>query len=223
VETTAALQIGLEAAGIPPERLGQARTASLSQPEREFYFWILRSFGAGTPPEGEPTRQAAARFGLDSEQALAVLAREDLVHADAGGRPLVAYPFSAKERGHRVLIDEHWVEAMCAIDALGIGPMLELPIEIVSRDPLSGGEVWVRLDPAEGAWWEPTGAVVLAGSVCCEGPSFRSCCDVLNFFEARDNAERYLRKNPSVSGLPISIPDAVELGRVVFGDVFKEG
>ncbi len=220
---TAALQMALDATGISRERHGGARTQGLSAAERSFYFWILRSFAAGTPPEGEPTRRAAARFGLDADQALAVFARQDLVHADASGRPVVAYPFSAEERGHRVLIDEHWVEAMCAIDALGIAPMLELPIEIVSRDPLSGGEVWVRLDPAEGAWWEPTEAVVLAGSACCEGPSFRGCCDVLNFFEARDNAERYLRDHPSVSGVPISIPDAIEVGRVVFGGVFEEG
>ena len=222
METTAALQRGLAATGIRPERLGQARTARLSQPEREFYFWILRSFAAGTPPEGKPTRQAAARFGLDAEHALAVFAREDLVQADAGGRPLVAYPFSAEERGHRVLIDEHWVEAMCAIDALGIAPMLELTIEIVSRDPLSGGEVWVRLDPAEGAWWEPTEAVVLAGSACREGPSFRGCCGVPNFFESKENAERYLRDHPEISGAPISPPDAIEIGRVVFGDVLKK-
>jgi hypothetical protein len=222
MEPTAALQTGLEATGIPPERLGQARTARLSQPERRFYFWILRSFVAGTPPEGEPTRQAAARFGLDAEQALAVLAREDLVHADAGGRPLVAYPFSAEGRGHRVLIDEHWVEAMCAIDALGIAPMLELPIEIVSRDPLSGAEIWVRLDPGDGAWWEPEAAVVLAASTRCEGPSFRGCCDVLNFFEAKENAERYLSNHDEINGFPISIADAIELGRLVFGDLLTD-
>jgi hypothetical protein len=46
---------------------------------------------------------------------------------------------------------KRWVEAMCAIDALGIAPMLGLPVEIYSRDPLSGGEIWVRLDPHEGA------------------------------------------------------------------------
>ena len=224
METTAALQMALDATGISRERQGAARTQGLSAAERSFYFWILRSFAAGTPPEGEPTRGAAARFGLDAHQALAVLAREDLVHADASGRPVVAYPFSGRPRGHRVLIDgKHRVQAMCAIDALGIAPMLDLPIEIVSRDPLSGGEVWVRLDPAEGAWWEPSEAVVLAGSACCEGPSFRGCCDVLNFFETRDNAVRYLREQPEITGSPISIPDAIEVGRVIFGGVFKEG
>lgn len=213
----------LSAAEIRPERRGGARTHRLSVAQRQLYLWILGEFAAATPPSGEATRDAAEALSLDAPDAFRVLAREDLVHVDASGRPLVAYPFSARPRGHRVLIDgRRWVEAMCALDALGIAPMLALPIEIYSRDPFSGGEIWVRLDPDDGAWWEPKRAVVLAGSACCEGPSFRGCCDVLNFFERRKDAERYLAENPSVSGHPISLPEAIEAGRIVFGDLLRE-
>jgi len=54
------------------------------------------------------------------------LRARNLVHHDpATGAILVAYPFSRTPRGHRVLINgTHQVEAMCAIDALGIAPML---------------------------------------------------------------------------------------------------
>ncbi len=214
----------LRAADIRPERQGAARTRRLSAAHRELYLWILREFAGARPPSGEATRAAAARIGIDPAEALAVLAREDLVHVDGNGRPVVSYPFSTKPRGHRVLIDEkYWVEAMCAIDALGIAPMLGVAIEIHSRDPVNAGEVWVRLDPREGAWWEPEEAVVLSGSACCEGPSFGGCCDVLNFFATRENAERYLAEHPEVAGHPISLPDAIEAGRIVFGDVFGEG
>ncbi len=186
--------------------------------------WILRSFVDARPPGPKEIEEAAAARGLAAGDALTRLAAEDLVHHDpASGAILVAYPFSAKPRGHRVLIDEtHWVEAMCAIDALGIAPMLNVPIEITSRDPRTGSEIWVRLDPGDGAWWEPETAVVLAGSSHCERPSFRGCCDVLNFFDSHDGAERYLHENPGLTGLPISIPDAIEAGRAVFGDIFKE-
>jgi hypothetical protein len=214
----------LRAAEIRPERERAARARRLAAPQRELYFWVLREFAAARPPNGEAMRAAATRLGVDFQDALSVVAREDLVHADASGRPLVAYPFSALPRGHRVLVDgKRSVEAMCAIDALGIAPMLGLPIEIYSRDRLSGGQIRVRLDPSEGAWWEPREAVVLSGSVRCEGPSFLDCCDVLNFFERRENAERYLAENPSVSGHPISLPEAIEAGRIVFGDVFADG
>lgn len=218
-----AVEEALHAADIPPGRQGKARVALLSRPEREFYFWILRQFAVATPPDGDATRAAAHRVGLEPDEALATLSRHDLVHADESGQPVVAYPFSSEARGHRVLIDGvRRVQAMCAIDALGMAPMLELPIEIASRDPLSGGEIWVRLDPAEGAWWEPGEAVVLAGSACAAGPSFRGCCDVLNFFETGDNAMLYLREHPEIAGSPISIPDAIEVGRIVFGGVFED-
>ncbi|MGB2874893.1 MAG: alkylmercury lyase family protein [Gaiellaceae bacterium] len=214
----------LRAADIRPERTGAARAGRLSAAERELYFWILREFAAARPPSGEATRATATGLGIDPDETLAVLAREDLVHVDANGCPLVAYPFSAKPRGHKVLIDgERWVEAMCAIDALGIAPILGLPVEIYSRDPLSRGEIRVRLDPSDGAWWEPEEALVLSGSACCLGPSFRGCCDVFNFFETRANAERYLAEHRDVGGHPISLPEAIEAGRIVFGDVLSEG
>jgi hypothetical protein len=107
-------------------------------------------------------------------------------------------------------------------DALGIAPMLELPIDIYSNDPRTHTEVWVRLDPGDGAWWEPTTAVVLTGSAGCDGPSFRGCCDVLNFFQSLDSADRYLGDHPDLAGFPISIPEAIEAGRTVFADLLKE-
>jgi hypothetical protein len=210
-------------AEIRPERRGRRRLSGLTHPERELYRWILQRFAAAVPPSGQATRATALELGLDPDQALAALARDDLVHTDRDRRPVVAYPFSARERGHRVLIDEtHEVEAMCAIDALGIAPMLGLPIEVRSRDPISGGDVHIRLRPGEKAGWHPQEAVVLAGSTCGDGPSFGGCCDVLNFFETTENAKRYLREHPEINGAPITIPEAAEAGRVVFGDVLRE-
>src|SRR5439155_15197517 len=123
----------LRAADIRPERTGAARTRRLSAAQREFYVWILRGFASSRCPSGEATRAAATRIEIDLAEALAVLAREDLVHVDANGRPLVAYPFSAKPRGHRVLIDgERWVEAMCAVSRI-IGAATET---LARRAPL---------------------------------------------------------------------------------------
>src|SRR5436190_5821862 len=213
----------LEMAAIRPERRGRRRLSGLTPPERDLYRWILQRFATTAPPSGEATRATALELGLDPDEALAALARDDLVHTDRDGRPVVAYPFSAHERGHRVLINEiHEVEALCAIDSLGIAPMLGLPIEVRSRDPISGGEVHVQLQPGEQTDWQPKRAVVLAGSTRCDGPSFGGCCDVLNFFETTESAQRYLREHPEINGAAITIPEAAEAGRVVFGDVLRE-
>jgi hypothetical protein len=43
-----------------------------------------------------------------------------------------------------------------------------------------------------------------------------------NFFEAEDTAHRYVRRQPELSGFPISIPDAIKMGRAVFADLMKD-
>ena len=209
---------------IPWQRRGRARLEPLSAGELDLYDWVLAAFAAGTPPTPDTLAEAASTFHVDVAAALATFAREDLVHHDpATGAILVAYPFSGTPRGHRVRIDgEHEVEAMCAIDALGIASMLERQVEITSRDPLTGAEVWVRLDPGEGAWWEPETTVVLDGCLCIDGPSYRNSCAALNFFESGESALRYLIANPEVSGRAIPLPEAIEIGRTIFGDLLGD-
>jgi hypothetical protein len=216
----AAVEKALSAAAIPPAQRGSARLRRLAPAERRLYLWILQRFATARPPGGQQTRDAAEGLGLDRAAALATFAREDLVHADPSGRPTVAYPFSADSRGHRVLIDgQRWVEAMCAIDALGIGPMLELPIEIASRDPLDGGEVCVRLDSSDESWWDPAEAAVLAGSTCGEGPSLRGCCDVLNYQRPEPTSRGAAREHWFQPGLRLRRRQ----GRLELGGAFARG
>jgi hypothetical protein len=211
-------------ASIPGQRLGRERLQPLSPGERQFYRWILRAFAADTPPAADTLADAASAFDLEVDVALAAFAREDLIHHDPRTRAItVAYPFSGQPRGHRVLIDDsRTVEAMCALDALGIAAMLNLPIEVSSRDPRTDDEVWVRVHPGEGAWWEPQSAVVLIGKGRNQGPSFRSCCDVLNFFESADSAAAYLGEHPELTGESVPIPQAIEDGQAIFGDILAE-
>jgi hypothetical protein len=212
----------LEAAAIPRTRTGGQRTAALSAPERRLYRWILTQFAFEGRPSLEATAAAAATTGADFNPALETFRRLDLVHV-ADGQIAVAYPFSGRPTAHRVSIDgRSEVYAMCALDALGIAAMLELPIEVLSRDPVSRGEIWVRIDPGDGAWWDPEQAVVLAGSYPATGPSFRSCCSVLNFFESGEHALQYLLADPDVTGHAITIPEAIAAGTAIFGDLLKQ-
>src|SRR5919106_1660227 len=166
-----------EAAGIPAERWGEARLARLSEDERELYRWILRSFADGRTPDAAAARETASRLGLDPADAFDRLAREDLVHRDAStGEIVVAYPFSGRSTGHRVRIGRgNEVDAMCAIDALGISFMLGEATEVVSRDPLTGEEVRIWVNPGRPARWQPEDAAVFAGSDRCEGPASAVC------------------------------------------------
>ena len=132
----------LAAAEIPPSKLGSARRARLGDAEREFYFWILRSFASHGTPSSADTAAAAERLGLDGKDALTKLAHDDLIHVDENGEVIVAYPFSGRPTAHKVRFESgHEAYAMCAIDALGIAPMFDQPIEIASTDPLTGEAV----------------------------------------------------------------------------------
>ncbi len=212
----------LAAAEIPRSKLGPARRARLTGPERDFYFWILRRFAAGGRPSAAELRTAARELGVETEGTLRALAREDLVHLGRGGEIAVAYPFSGVTTAHRVrFANGEEVFAMCAIDALGIAPMFDEPVEISSQDPLTGASFHARVTPVGDATWEPESAVVVAGVSDSCGESFRGCCPVLNFFASADNAERWLAAHPEVRGHVATIEDAITAGRAVFGDVLE--
>ena len=212
----------LEAAAIPRSRCGQERTARLSSSEQALYRWVIERFARATPPTATELAAQAQPLALDPNAAPAALAREDLVHTDDEGAITVAYPFSAHPRGHEVTLGGgRVVQAMCAIDALGIAAMLDQPVEVRSHDPLSGRAIRVHAHPEAVIGWEPETAVVLAGSSSCEGPSYCGCCEVVNFFESTENAQRYLRDGASVAGMPVSVPEAAAAGRAIFGAILE--
>lgn len=131
----------------------------------------------------------------------------------------MAYPFSGRATEHIVPFrGEHEVYAMCAIDALGTAPMFGESIEIVSRDPVSGERIEVAVDPVGAGRWLPEEAVVVCGS-SGGGESCGSCCPVLNFFASPENGEQWLDGRPDVRGYVMTMADAIDAGRAVFGDV----
>jgi hypothetical protein len=183
---------------------------------------MLRGFGGGSPPSAEAIRAHTTRLGLDPGQVQEKLAAEDLVHFDGDGEITVAYPFSRRPTRHRVRIEGHTVFAMCAIDALGMAPMFERAIVIESSDPVTNAEIGVWLQPDGTGTWQPNEAVVVTGHACSDGAAFKRCCQVLNFFASPGNADRYLSEHEDVCGVPITVPQAIEVGRTIFGAVFTE-
>jgi hypothetical protein len=206
--------------GDPAFQARPARHARLTGAQRELYFWIMRRFATDGRPGSGKVRAAAERLGLDAEEALAALSREDLVHRGSDGTITVAYPFSGRPTAHRVRFSSgHEVDAMCAIDALGIAPMFGQPIEIESRDPVSGDAIRARVAADGAADWRPESAVVVVGAIRNQGDACSGCCSVLNFFASPANAERWLALYPEVCGSVISMREAAAAGRAVFGDV----
>jgi hypothetical protein len=178
---------------------------------------VLRAFARhGRPPTAAELDEAAVPFGVPAGQVLAELAAADYLSLDEGGRIRAAYPFSPTPTGHRVRIaDGPQVWAMCAVDALGIAPMLGRDVEIRSADPADGREITVTFCGG-GAQWQPASAVVLVSTGACSGPAVDACCSSLNFFADAASARRWARRHPQVQGRALGQEQAEALGRETF-------
>jgi mercuric reductase len=164
----------------------------------------------------------AERTGL-SETAirplLEELRRRDLVVLD-GARIVGAYPFADRDTGHRVTLDGRVLNAMCAVDALGIGVMTGRDIAIASRCRHCGlpirittqnqGRTLAKVEPPMAVVWQD---VRYEG-----GCAANSLCATTVFFCSDDHLSAWRRERAAdKAGFPLSMEEGLEAGRAVFG------
>lgn len=110
---------------------------------------------------------------------------------------------------------------MCAIDALGIAPMLSTSVVISSADPGTGQAITVAVPASGHSVWDPASAVVFAGRQDCgddpRAPAARECCGVVNFFASQATATAWADRHPDVTGTILGHGDAERLGAQIFG------
>ncbi|HZE49693.1 MAG TPA: alkylmercury lyase family protein [Jatrophihabitantaceae bacterium] len=193
-----------------------ARQAALPRRLRQLHQKLLMHFlDRGAPPSRDWLDERATELGLDPDPAVTRLAAEDLVHIDEG-TVSVAYPFSGVARGHRVELGGTRVEAMCAIDALGVPQLAARNATITATDPPSGQRV--RVEVRGGEWqWTPASTVVLVAGTTGTGTSAACTCGHVNFYSHAEQAWAYLGVHPDLVGRVLDQPTAVELAGAVFG------
>ena len=163
----------------------------------------------------------ARRAGL-SEAAvrarLGDLRDHDLVVLD-GERVVGAYPFTDRDTGHRVSLGEAAVNAMCAVDALGIGGMTGQDTVIESRCRRCA--VPIRIDTSErgralGAVNPPTAVMwqsVRYESACAAS----SLCTATAFFCSDDHLVAWHEQQTAAeTGYRLSLEEGLEAGRAIF-------
>jgi len=132
----------------------------------------------GQPPNREELQELID--GGDVDAALARLENDDLVVLNAAGDGIAgAYPMTTEVTPHRLRVNNQPVYAMCALDALSVGPMFNAAVDINSRCHVTGtpitlhmqGSSLKKVSPAQdvhvGVRWQNPSACA-AHSMCLE-------------------------------------------------------
>ncbi|TGQ35647.1 bifunctional organomercurial lyase/mercury(II) reductase MerBA [Mesorhizobium sp. M00.F.Ca.ET.216.01.1.1] len=164
----------------------------------------------------------AGRAGISktaTQSALEELRRRDLVVLD-GDKIVGAYPFTDRDTGHRVTLDGRSVNAMCAVDALGIGAMIDRDIAIASRCRHCGNAIRIttRDRGRTVAEVEPATAVMWQSVRYDDGGAADPLCAATAFFCSDDHLSAWRsERSMDTPAFRLSIEEALEAGRAIFG------
>lgn len=199
---------------------------ALDPDEDRVWRTLLRLYAdRGRAPE--PTAIAFATGLPDHRVAtlLRKLHRRDLVGlAPRSVRIRHAYPFTEHATGHRVRIGGHVLNALCAIDALGVAEMYEAEITVSATcrscgEPLTvttteNGRALRSVSPAEAVVWYDFAYADNAAS---------SCCPLIAFFCSDEDLQGWLDvQEPRRLGARLNMDEALELGRAIFAPVLRD-
>lgn len=174
--------------------------------------------------------QLAKTTGLASdtiESVLRELKSRDLVVLDAAGtRVLAAYPFAEHDTGHRVRLKTGWVNALCAVDALGIGGMVgqKTVIQSACRQCRAPIRVETNNQGANLTSYDPPSAAVWIGDWYADGCGATSLCTTIAFFCSDSHlGQSQASARHGTGGRRLSIEEAHQVGLAIFGPMLKPG
>lgn len=191
------------------------RQEGCSEQVRELHRQVLRSF----VDKGRIlTREEMGQYVSDLEEAVEVLKGYDMVVFSAQGEPVGAYPFTMETREHAVEVNGHRVHAMCALDAVSVGPMFGMETQVDSRCRVTGEPVCIRqagtrvLNP-DAAAGVHIGILWGAGnaSACCAD----SLCMEMMFLRDSEVARAWLAEDPDGREI-FTLQEAIEFGHRFF-------
>lgn len=199
----------------------------LDETESRIHGIVLSGYASGG--QAPATADVAAAAGLTMDEADGVLRRlagRDLLILDAAGRISGAYPFTEGPTEHRVEASGLTMGAMCAIDALGIGAMLERDVVVRSacRQCARPLAIRTRSDGRELDQVEPSGIVVWSGHRYAADCAASSLCTLQAFFCDDAHLEAWCTNSPAAGqdGVRLSLAEALEVGVALFAPMRME-
>ncbi len=193
----------------------KARQSQLEPQLRNLHIAILRHFAtAGGPLSRDEVAQQLGNDDVDA--ALARLADDDLVVLTPDRRHIAgAYPFTAEERVHAVLVNGHTVHAMCALDALAIAPMFATATRIDSRCHVTDTPVEIHMQGTELLSAKPGDVHVGIHWQGTSGCAAQSLCMEMVYLADAETAQRWQQQDSDNIDL-YELPDAVSFAAAYF-------
>jgi DNA-binding transcriptional regulator YhcF (GntR family) len=160
------------------------------------------------------------------ESVLRELKSRDLVVLDAAGtHVLAAYPFAEHDTGHRVRLKTGWVNALCAVDALGIGGMVgqNTVIQSACRQCRAPIRIETSNQGADLTFYDPPSAVVWIGDWYADGCGATSLCTTITFFCSDSHLGQWQASARHGTGRRLSVEEAHQVGLALFGPMLTPG
>jgi len=186
---------------------------SLSSDDAALYCKLLNSY----VQQGRTlTRSEAAELDSNAEQALTHIAESKLIVLDADGNPSGAYPFTSEEREHKVHVNDVTVHCMCALDALAVSPMFNMPTVIDSQCRVTGEKIHLEQngtnfsDGTLDAWFGINWGAAASDIVCAE-----SLCMEMMFLANEAVAREWLAESPDTREI-FDLPSAIDFATGFF-------
>ncbi len=192
-----------------------ARFAALEPATRRLYQAILRAL----VQRGQPLERAAFAADMPAEQletALQRLDQEDMIILNAEGQIVGAYPVTLEATPHHLVVNGVGINAMCALDALTVGPMFDAEVEINSVCRMSGEPIHIRQKGRSILEAQPASALVgirWAAPTTCHAA--HSMCTEMIFLKDRDKAREWQAGDTEYTSL-FSLEETVAFGEAFF-------
>ncbi len=163
------------------------------------------------------------RSGLSISELLRLLSsleQRDLIVVSQSDQTIeTAYPFTDRNTEHAVRIGEVTLKAMCAIDALGVGAMLERDTAILSK--CRHCECDIQIQTGDNgrtiASISPENAIVWSGVQDIDGCAADTQCSVMAYFCSDNHLDLWRDgKGGKQNGHRLSIKQGLEAGAAIF-------
>lgn len=198
-----------------------ARHRALDSPLQRLHTAILHAY---IDHGRSLTRNEMAVYVDDIDEAVKILQRDDLVVFNDDGEPVGAYPFTMEQRDHLVTVNGHTLHCMCALDALAVAPMFDLPTRIRSRCHVTNDAITIHQTGCNAPKQKNTSPLYFginwsAASVnsCCAN----SLCTEMIFLKNDSVANSWLGEAPEQRQV-FPLHDAIEFAARFFVPLIRE-